>query len=135
VSNFHLSTRKGSCYVKVALHGELDLAHAGDAAEALIAAVSRGPLVLVDMSGLDFIDASGVSALTVARGQARRAGGDLHLCAPGSQALKILSVLRPGTLVIHESMAEAATCARLLRRAVPAMRQHPSGSFRRLQRP
>jgi anti-sigma B factor antagonist len=63
VSNFRLSTRKGNGYVKVALRGELDLADAPDVTEALTAAVSRGPLVLVDMSGLNFIDVSGVSAL------------------------------------------------------------------------
>jgi anti-sigma B factor antagonist len=113
VSNFHLSTRRGNGYVKVALRGELDLADAADVTEALIAAVSRGPLVLVDMSGLNFIDVSGVYALAVAREQARKAGGDLHLCAPRSQALKILGVLQPGTLPVHPSLADAASSTRL----------------------
>jgi anti-sigma B factor antagonist len=129
VSNFHLSTRKGDGYVKVALHGELDLAAAAGVTKALIAAVRRGPLILVDMSALNFIDVSGVSALAAARGQARKAGGDLHLCAPKSQALKILGVLQPAdTFSVHASLADAVSHARLLREAVPPMRQHPHGS-------
>ena len=125
--NIHLSTRKGDGYVKAALRGELDLAYAADVTEALIAAVSRGPLILVDMSALNFIDVSGVSALTVARGQARKAGGDLYLCGPRSQALKILGVLRH-TFSVHASVAEAVSSAGLRRGVVPPMRQHPGAS-------
>lgn len=124
--NVQLSVREGDGYVKVALRGELDLADAADVAKALIAAVSREPRLIVDMSELDFIDARGVSALVLAREQARKAGGDLYLCAPRSQAMKILGVLRSvDAFSVHASVAEAAARAGRPLGMVPPMRQSP----------
>jgi anti-anti-sigma factor len=126
VFNVHLSVRNGDGYVKVALRGELDIADASDVAEALIAAVSREPRVIVDLSELTFIDASGVSALLLAREQARNAGGDLYLCAPQSQALKVLGVLRHvDAFSVHASVAEAAARAGRSLGMVPPMRRSP----------
>jgi len=43
----------------------------------------RRPQIVVDLGGLEFIDASGVAALARGRKHARRASGDLLLAAPG----------------------------------------------------
>jgi anti-anti-sigma factor len=58
-----LSTRECDGYVIVALRGELDVLDAAGAAGALAAVTAREPRVIVDLAGLDFIDASGLGAL------------------------------------------------------------------------
>lgn len=117
--NLHISTRECDGYISVALRGELDLANADDAATALLAAVSRKPLIVVDLAGLTFIGASGVTALLRARGDARNAGGDLYLCAPQAQARKILGIIRlVDAFSVHASAAEAADHAGRFRRTV-----------------
>ena len=57
-------------HVVVALHGELDLVDAQAAADALVAVAARGPRIIVELSGLEFIDASGIAALSRGRSRA-----------------------------------------------------------------
>jgi anti-anti-sigma factor len=89
------SSRDCPGHVEVALCGELDLVDASDVAVSLAAASSRGPLVIVDLSGLDFIDASGVAALARGRDHARGRGGELFLSAPQEQVRKMLAIIFP----------------------------------------
>jgi anti-anti-sigma factor len=114
VFNLHVSTRAHNGYVVVALRGEVDLANASDVGAELIAAAARAPLIIVDLAGLTFIDASGITALVRVRKRAQEAGGDLYLCAPQAQACRVLSVIRPAdTFSVHTSVAEAARCRQL----------------------
>ncbi len=116
-----LSTRESNGQVVVALRGELDIADAASVAAALVAVVARAPEIVVDLAGLEFIDASGVAALVLARVQARRAGGDLLLAAPQDQVLRVLAVIHLAEVfAVHASVDEAAgTVARSRRAAVP----------------
>ncbi len=66
-----LSTRECDGHVVVALRGELDIADAVSVAAALAAVAARDLEIIVDLTGLEFIDSSGVAAL--ARAQACRA--------------------------------------------------------------
>jgi anti-sigma B factor antagonist len=88
-----LSTRDLPGHVTVELRGELDLLDAADVAASLAAASSREPLVIVDLSGLRFIDASGVAALARGRDYARGGGGELLLTAPQAQVRKMLAII------------------------------------------
>jgi anti-sigma B factor antagonist len=90
-----LSSRDCPGHVQVALYGELDLVDASDVAVSLAAASSCGPLVIVDLSGLDFIDASGVAALARGRDYARGGGGELLLSAPQKQVREMLAIIFP----------------------------------------
>jgi anti-sigma B factor antagonist len=90
-----LTTRDGPGHVRVALCGELDLVDAADVAVSLAAASNREPLVIVDLSGLGFIDASGVAALARGRDYARSGGGELLLSAPREQVRKMLAIIFP----------------------------------------
>ena len=116
-----LSTRPREGQVVVTLRGELDTADAASAAAALVAAAARAPQIIVDLAGLEFIDASGVAALALARVQARRAGGDLLLAAPQDQVLGVLATIHlADVLSVHASVDEAAgSTARPRRAAVP----------------
>ena len=116
-----LSTRENDGQVVAALRGELDRADAASVAAALVAVAAPAAEIIVDLAGLEFIDASGVAALVLARVQARRAGGDLLLAAPQEQVLRVLAVIRLAEVFpVHASVEEAAgRAARSRRAAVP----------------
>ena len=104
-----LSTRESDGQVVVALRGELDIVDAASVAAALVAVAARAPEIIIDLAGLEFIDASGVAALLLAREHARRAGGDLLLAAPQDQVLRVLAVIHLADVFsVHASVDEAA---------------------------
>jgi anti-sigma B factor antagonist len=113
-----LSTREGDGRVIVVLRGELDVAAAAGVAAALTAVAASEPRIIVDLAGLRFIDASGVGALVRGRNQARRAGGELLLAAPGRQVLRVLTITRLiDAFPVHASVDEAASSAGRSRQA------------------
>jgi anti-sigma B factor antagonist len=76
----------------VELSGELDVASADFLTNALTEVA--GPSVVVDLSGLDFMDSSGVGALVVARNRIKAKGrGDLVLTRPGAIVQKVLEIV------------------------------------------
>jgi anti-sigma B factor antagonist len=107
-----LSTRECDGHVVVALRGELDLVDAAGVAAGLVTVAAREPNIVVDLAGLEFIDASGVAALARGRAHARLAGGDLLLAAPRQRVLRVLAVTRlVDDFSVHASVEEAAGCA------------------------
>jgi len=69
-----LSTRECDGHVVVALRGELDIADAVSVAAALAAVAARDLEIIVDLTGLEFIDSSGVAALARAQACPARRG-------------------------------------------------------------
>jgi anti-sigma B factor antagonist len=113
-------------YAVVALRGELDLIDAADVADALEAFAAREPRIIVDLAGLEFIDASGISALVRGRRHARDAGGDVLLAAPQRLVRQVLAIIREGDgFAVHASVAEAAASAGGSRQAVVPIRRQP----------
>ena len=92
---FSMDLGSGECdgYAVVALRGELDLTDAAAVAAALEVFAVRESRIIADLTGLDFIDASGVAALLRGRKHARNAGGDLLLAAPQPPVQRILSLI------------------------------------------
>jgi anti-anti-sigma factor len=77
----------------VVLDGEIDIATAPAIRRFLMAAINGGDVHLaVDMSGVTFIDASGIGVLVAAANRAREAGGSLSLLAPSAQLRWLLDV-------------------------------------------
>lgn len=74
---FRMDLGSGDCggQVVVALRGELDLLYAPAVATALRDLAVRQPRIIVNLAGLEFIDASGAAALAHGRMHARNAGG------------------------------------------------------------
>jgi anti-sigma B factor antagonist len=70
-------------YTAPRLHSEL---------AAVIAAAGTAPRIVVDMSGVDFCDSTGMNVLLSSLRQAREAGGELELAAPRPAVKKILQV-------------------------------------------
>ena len=59
---------------------------------AVIASAAPAARVIVDMSGVDFCDSTGMNVLLSCLRQARERGGELELAAPRPAVRKILSV-------------------------------------------
>jgi anti-sigma B factor antagonist len=76
----------------VALRGELDVVSADGLADALVEVA--GSTVVVDLSGLTFIDCSGVAALVLARNRILANGlGQLVVTRPGAIVRKVLEIV------------------------------------------
>jgi anti-sigma B factor antagonist len=114
-------------HVVVALRGELDLLDAAAVAAALGAVAARKPRIIVDLAGLEFIDASGVAALSRGRRDARNAGGDLLLAAPQRRVRLVLAMLwEAGCSGLHASVAEAAASAGASRQGLVPIQRQPA---------
>lgn len=75
------------------LEGKLNMVSAGVVRRRIAGLVDAGHTrVTVDMSGVDFIDSSGLGALISGLKSTRQAGGDLRVAAPTEQARLILSL-------------------------------------------
>jgi anti-sigma B factor antagonist len=104
----------------VELRGEIDIATADEVFTGLVRAASEG-CVVVDLSEVEFIDASGVNALVGAMRVALRAHRHLALAAPPPQLTRILDVLAlHAVLPTHPDVTTALAAHRS---TVPAPRR------------
>jgi anti-anti-sigma factor len=79
--------------VRVKVAGELDLASAPGLEELLRRELSAGGQVVLDLSGLEFMDCSGLHAILSATRHARRNGGQLkRTAALPKQARRLLEL-------------------------------------------
>jgi anti-sigma B factor antagonist len=78
----------------MSLDGEIDLYTAPRLHGELVTILSADTPVqiMVDMSGVDFCDSTGMNVLLAAHRRAREQGGDLELAAPRPAIRKILQV-------------------------------------------
>ncbi|QHC66912.1 anti-sigma factor antagonist [Rathayibacter sp. VKM Ac-2759] len=71
--------------------GRLDLTSATEFEAVVLRAITDGDLrIVVDLSGVGFLDSSGLGALVACLKEARRAGGDIRLASPGEQPTMVL---------------------------------------------
>jgi anti-anti-sigma factor len=72
------------------LSGELDVTTSQGLAERLTG--RPGSLVVLDLSGLSFMDSSGIGAIHAARRLSIKNGGTLVVCRPSPQVLRVLEI-------------------------------------------
>ncbi|HEX6310605.1 MAG TPA: STAS domain-containing protein [Acidimicrobiia bacterium] len=90
-AEFRRSDRTGEALLVVL--GEIDLSNADDFRAAMQALLGEGRTpALVDLSGITFIDSTGMAALVAARETADAAGIELVLVDPSPQARMVLEV-------------------------------------------
>ena len=80
----------------VAVMGELDVASCGALGERLTALVEGRPApqcVIVDTSGVDFVDACGIGILVTATRQAEERGVPLRIILPSRALQRVLALL------------------------------------------
>ena len=89
----HAVRQEGACVI-VSLSGEVDLEHSPAAREVLLQAVGGDQAVLVDLSGVDYIDSSGVASLVEAFQTAKQGGRGFGLVSVNPAALRVLELAR-----------------------------------------
>jgi anti-sigma B factor antagonist len=82
----------------VALHGDLDLAHAAGVGEALASVPAEADLV-VDLTEVGFCDSVGLSQLVAAARRHRIAGARIAVHGPSPAVQRLLQVTRLDTLL------------------------------------
>ncbi len=78
----------------VALSGDVDLASSPVARRVLLEAVDRGGGVLVDLSGVGYLDSSGVASLVEAFQRSRKRGTGFGLVCVNETAQRVLRLAR-----------------------------------------
>lgn len=82
----------------MALEGDVDLQNSPEVRKILLVAVDRKRPVVVDLSGVDYIDSSGIAALVEALQRSRNNGIDLVLASVSNAALRVLQLARLDTV-------------------------------------
>jgi anti-anti-sigma factor len=84
----------GPATAEVVLSGELDIATLDDAQRQIEAAEVDAPaLLVIDLSGLTFVDSSGVRLALLAHDRARAAGRRIAICLGTGHALRVFQAL------------------------------------------
>ncbi|MGX6605304.1 STAS domain-containing protein [Micromonosporaceae bacterium Da 78-11] len=97
--------------VVVTVRGNLDIDSATVLTTALEQVLERpAPRVVVDLSGIEFCDSTGLSAFVTGHNRASRAGGWLRLAAPGDFLLRLLDTVGLTTrLDVYRTVGDALT--------------------------
>jgi anti-sigma B factor antagonist len=103
------STEATDGKVVVSVQGDVDLASSDELRRALDKALLISPQVEIDLTGLTFIDSSGLSALVEAHRKARDAGGVLVLRNPTPMLSRLLDITRLDTLLVTGTSETGAT--------------------------
>jgi len=88
------SVDDGDTACVVSLYGDVDLEMAPSVRKLLLECVAGGKAVLVDMSGVAYIDSSGIASLIEALQSSMGAGGRFGLVAVSEQAMRVLQLAR-----------------------------------------
>ena len=93
----------------VAPRGDLDMATVEEVRRMLASLIDRGQSrLLMDLTGVGYIDSSGMGALVAAMKQARAAGGDVRLCGLQDDVRGIFDMTRLSrAMSIHPTRQEA----------------------------
>lgn len=85
------ASREGEAAL-IAVSGELDLSTSTELSDAAVSALSETGVnrLVVDLSGLRFIDSSGINALIELRNESRRANVALCLARPSPRVTEVL---------------------------------------------
>ena len=101
------SVREEAGAVIASFRGDVDLEHSPKAREVLLKCVDGGRKVLVDLSGVDYIDSSGVASLVEAFQRAKKSGIEFALVSVNAPARRVLELARlDKVFTIHESLAD-----------------------------
>ncbi len=91
----------------VGFDGDVDLENSPQARQVLLECVNRAEPVVVDMSGVSYIDSSGVASLIEAFQAAREAGQFFSLAALSDAAFRVLNLARlDKVFTIHDTVGE-----------------------------
>ena len=87
-------TREEQGFRVVELSGEIDLSCSPEARETILAALGGGCGVLVDLSGVSYIDSSGIASLVEGYQLARKKGLPFGLVGVSDAAMNVIRLAR-----------------------------------------
>lgn len=91
--------------VIVALKGEVDLESSPAARKLLLESIDEAAGVLVDLSGVTYIDSSGVASLVEALQTSKKSGTGFTLAAPSEPTRRVLELARlDKVFTIHDTV-------------------------------
>ncbi len=94
----------------VSLDGDVDLESSPAAREVLMKCVSDAKKVLVDLSGVSYIDSSGVATLVEALQSARKKGTEFALAAVSEPTRRVLELARlDKVFTLHKTVEDGLT--------------------------
>ena len=95
--------------VVVTVRGNLDIDSATVFATTLHQVLDRPhPRIVVDLSGVEFCDSTGLSAFVAGHNQANRSGGWVRLAAPSEWMSRLIETVgQSGRIPVYPSVAEA----------------------------
>jgi len=105
-SPFHIDVRHTDAgHAVIAISGELDPANAPRLRDQGLSLLTGSPLhLLLDMSGVEFCDSSGLSVVIVLWKQAHAGGGSLTLAAVPDRLTRLLRMTATDTLIpVHQA--------------------------------
>lgn len=113
--NVELSIGINDGHTVAAMCGELDLADAQAVSSLLVAAAAAcGPSIILDLTGLEFIDCCGLRGLLRVLRFTRHNGGDIYLAGPQQRVRKVLKATGLiDVFSVSPSVAEAVIAAKL----------------------
>lgn len=93
----------------VSLTGDLDISSCAELAERLAGLTDSAPVrLVVEISGVGFIDSSGLNTLVVAARDAERAGGSMAVAAPSQYVARVFELVRMSdALEVVDSVEDA----------------------------
>lgn len=101
------NVRQAGGYSVVELTGDVDLSCSPDARAAILACLKRKQHVLVDLSGVTYIDSSGVASLVEGYQTAKKTNLRFGLVGVSDAALSVLQLARLDRVFpIHASVEE-----------------------------
>ncbi|MET8910643.1 STAS domain-containing protein [Micromonospora sp. NPDC004551] len=105
MASFQARTFREPGRTVIRLAGECDMAAREPLTGALLAAVDAAPVVVVDLSAVEFLDSTGIHALVTAHHRARAVGGRLHLVNAAGAVAALLELTGVGELLRHPEAA------------------------------
>jgi len=98
----------------VVFTGDLDFASGEQASAALAALSGEARRVVVDLSGVGFVDSSGVKMLVAAARAVEGEGGTFAVCAASAPVRRVIDILHLDQVVrLVETRAEAIAAVRV----------------------
>jgi anti-sigma B factor antagonist len=100
--------QKADPFVVIVLAGEVDLKFSPKAREQILKYLSRNNHVLVDLSGVSYIDSSGVASLVEGLQYAKKHNLKFALVGASLTALKVLQLARlDQVFTLYDSISDA----------------------------
>ena len=92
----------------VELRGEIDLESSPKARQVLLKAIDQGKPILVELSGVPYMDSSGIASLVEAYQKAKKKGAEFALVNVNPSVLRVLNLARlDKVFTFYESLESA----------------------------